>query len=348
MTIACAMILFYKPIFRFLKIDPSLHKVAFKYFSIYLLGNFFIVMNSVGLYIMNALGIGSFPFFMSIVSSVLNISGNLFFVLVLKTGVEGLAIASVISAFVVDICYLSKLKRCFKEMGVDKEKTPLNLQHITRSLSYSLPNTAQQTAMYLSSLAISPFVNAIGPAASASYSVVSKLYNINSAVYGNSARALSNYSAQCVGKKYYKKLKKGIFVGFLQGALFVTPFILTCTIFHKEICSLFFKEGVEPLAKEYAYVFAKNYLPFIYINVICNLFHGLFRGVKATLHLFSSTLIGASARFIASALLIPSMGMNGFYLGWVLSWAIEATFVLILLPIGWWNPENKKSDFEKK
>ena len=213
-TLACGIIIFHKPLFQLLKIDSSLYNAAFKYFSIYILGNFFIIMNSIGLFIMNALGIGTFPFFMSIISSVLNISGNLFFLLVLKTGVEGLAIASVLAATVVDICYFLKLKCCFKEMGIDKKKAPLKLRYITHSFPYSLPNTAQQTAMYLSSLAISPFVNAIGPAASASYSVVSKIYNINASVYQNSARALSNYSAQCVGKKYYKKLKKGIFVGF--------------------------------------------------------------------------------------------------------------------------------------
>jgi Na+-driven multidrug efflux pump len=343
------MVLFHDPIFDFLKVEESLRKDAFIYFAVYIMGLLPITLTNSGLYLMNAFGIGGYPFYMSLLSSVLNIAGNIASVVLLKWGIFAVALSSVLSAAVVDVFYAVKLKKCFKEMGVAEEKIGYSFSHVKSSFSYAMPNTSQQMIMYFSSFLISPFVNGMGVAASASYSVVSRLYDINAAVYQNSARCVSNYSAQCVGEKEYRKIKKGVFAGFLQGALLLLPFVLACAIFHKPICSLFFKAGESLEAKEYAYTFAKYYLPFIYINMVCNLFHALFRGVKAMRHLVISTLILSLSRYFVSLLLIPKWGMHGFFAGWVLSWAAEAIYAILIFFFGRWNPEkrNLKKSIDK-
>jgi Na+-driven multidrug efflux pump len=198
---------------------------------------------------------------------------------------------------------------------------------------------AQQTVMYFAGLLISPLVNGLGVAAAASYSVVMRVYNLNATVYQNSSRSVSNYTAQCVGQDKINKINKGVFAGLLQGVAFVLPFILTCCIFYKPICSLFFKADADVLTKEYAYLFARKYLPFVVLNLACNLFHGLFRGAKATGHLFVTTFTGAFSQYVLSVLLVARNGMNGFFLAWVLSWAIEAVLCFTLYFIGRWKPK---------
>lgn len=338
-AIAALMLCFHKPLFALLKIAPELQDAAFEYFAFYVAGLFPIVLTANGVYIMNAFGISSYPFYMSIVSSVLNVAGNLLSVLVFKWGVKGLAVSSVFAACVVDIFYIAKFRSCLKEMGVADEKIKLGLRCIENSLPFALPNMAQQMVMYLASLLLSPLVNGLGVAASASYSVVLRVYDINAAVYQNSARSVSNYSAQCMGSGQREKIKKGVFAGLLQGVLFVTPFVVACSVFHESVCSLFFNADADALTKEYTYLFAKRYLPFIYINLVCNLFHGLFRGVKATGYLFSSTFLAAAVRYIASALCITSLGMEGFYLGWLISWVVEAAFSTCLFFFGKWSKQ---------
>ncbi|MBQ5927148.1 MAG: hypothetical protein IIX01_04420, partial [Clostridia bacterium] len=76
----------------------------------------------------------------------------------------------------------------------------------------------------------------------------------------------------------------------------VTPFIVICSVFHKPVCSIFFKEGDSLEMKEYTYLFSRKYLPLLFFNLICNLFHALFRGVKASGYLIFSTLISSLAR----------------------------------------------------
>ena len=57
--------------------------------------------------------------------------------------------------------------------------------------------------------------------------------------------------------------------------------------------------------------------------------------------LFTSTLWGATVRYAASALLIAKYGMNGFYLGWAISWAAEAVYAVILYLTNAWSPVKK-------
>lgn len=342
LLVGAVLTLGYQPIFRFLKIDPVLKTEAFRYYAVYVMGLCFVMASNWGLYILTGLGVGSFPFYMSILSAVVNVAGNLLCVAVLKTGVIGLAIATVFASALVAICYAIKYCKVFAEMGVGKEKVRISWRALRNSLPYALPNCVQQSVMYLASMLLSPLVNGLGASASAGYAVVARVYDLNASVYQNSARSISNYSAQCVGRGEPEKIKKGVFVGLIQGVAFVLPFVLVCTFLHKHVCSLFFKADADLLTKEYAYLFCRRYLPFILINLVCNLFHGLFRGVKATGHLFVSTALGACVRYVASALLIKPLGMEGFYLGWVISWIAEALFVLVLFFVGKWKPNVEK------
>lgn len=339
--IAVCCLVFHNAIFNMLRIDESIRGDAFAYFSVYAAGLILVVFNNTFLFILNAFGISGFQLLMSVLATVLNIGGNLLFVR-LGLGVRGLAIASVASAAIVDACYVLKLRACYREMGVKDEKVTFKGIGFRESNAYSLPNTAQQMVMYLSSLLLSPLVNGMGAEASAAYAVALPVFNLVQAVYCNSSKALSNYSAQLTGAQKYDGLKKGLWVGLLQGTAFTLPFILVCCLLPEKICGLFLKADASVLTREYAVLFARFYVPFMAFNMVNNLFHALYRGTKASACLFSSTLVGAALRFAASALLIPRYAMNGFYLGWAISWIGETIYAFSLYLSGIWNPARKQ------
>lgn len=68
-------------------------------------------------------------------------------------------------------------------MCVVKERVGFKLRYMQASLSYVLPISAQQMVRYLASLCVSLLVNGSGAFASASYSVVTRVYDINVGVY---------------------------------------------------------------------------------------------------------------------------------------------------------------------
>lgn len=342
LLLSLAVVILKDPIFTLLDIDPQIRTDAGIYFTICMLGSAFILLNANGVYIMNAMGNSSFPLYMSILSTVINISGNLFSVLVLRMGVAGLAISTVISAIVTDIFYLLEIKRCFKKLGVNSHKVKFTLRPLKNGSIYSVPASLQQCLMYLSSLIISPMINGIGSTATAAYVICLKMYDINATVFQNSSKTVSTYIAQNIGAKQFGNIRRGLRVGFLQGAVFVLPILLLCVVFADKCCSLFISSQSSSETLNLAIVFVRYFMPFVLFNMVNNLFHSFYRGVAAMALLITSSLIGSVSRIVATYFLVRYYGMNGVYLGWVISWIVECVFSVFIYLTGLWKTKEIK------
>lgn len=334
-VVSVLIFLFRFQIYSILKIDPAILNEADIYFSIITLGRVIILFGNVGLKITNAWGDSAFPFIMSVISGVLNVVGNLVSVTVLKLGMVGIAGSTVLSALVVMVLYLIKFSYNFKKLGLRKVK--FNFKVLKETVKYSAPTTFQQSAMYFSSLAISPIVNSIGAAASASYVVSLKVFNLVASFYQNAALTVGAYTAQCTGAKKYTQLKKGVWVGFLQNTLYSLPIMLFCVFFPQIICGFFFKENASELAVHYSLIFSRIYLPFAMFNLVANLFHHFFRGIANMRVLVTATLAGSLSQIVVSIILTQHLGMHGFYIGWASSWVVDALIGAGVFFFGRWH-----------
>lgn len=185
-------------------------------------------------------------------------------------------------------------------------------------------------------------LNGIGSFASAAYIVILRVYDINASIYQNSSKAMSNYTAQCCGAKKYTMLYKGLKAGLIQGILLSLPFLIVCISMPFKICSVFFQSDYSGEAMNISVRFLSYYLPFIFFNLINNLFHAFYRGVKALNFLVAATSIGAVSRIVLSYILALGSGMDGVFLAWIISWIIEAAFtVIVFLSKAWMSEEMK-------
>lgn len=341
-TLICGLILLFKSnIYSFLQIDSAVLKYSNIYFSILTLGKSILIFNTFFVYIFNALGDSAFPFCLSIISAVLNIAGNILLVAVFKIGIAGLAVSTVFSALVVDICYILKLPCYFKRMNVDKHKTIFNFKYVKSTMQFSIFTMLQQSVMYFSSMILSPIVNGLGSAASASYTVTLRVYDVNSAIYQHSARTIGNFIGQCNGGKKYHLIKKGLWVGILQNILFVLPILLLCFIFPEQVCKIFFESSATGQAFEYSVVFVKFYLPFIFFNILANALHHFLRGMGEMKALLITGISGCLSRIMFSLLLVPYLGIHGIYVGWVMFWIGDAALGFMFYRFGKWRKDIK-------
>lgn len=330
------MLLFRRQIFDILNVEAALMRETSLYFTIYIAGLYFIILNDCFMKIFNAIGDSKMSLYMSCLAAVLNISGNLLAVAVLRLGVLGLALASVVSAAVVDFCYFLRLQRIFREMNVRHLSGGFDPAVLRNSFSYAVPTSLQQITMYFSSAAVFPYVNAIGAAATAAYTVVMKLFDINACMYQGASMTVGNYTAQCIGSHKHDQLGKGLTVGATLAASCLIPALILCAIFPEQISMLFFDRHANGEAVGLVILFMRLYLPFLVLNLINNLFHAFYRGVRATGLLLLVTFVGAASRVGATVLLAPRTGMNGVFCAWVISWAVEALVTLSLYFAGAW------------
>lgn len=330
----------YRPVFGFLNVEEAIWEESLQYYrlmcihmTLAMLAHFFITAS-------NAIGETRFPLYMSVLSSVLTIGGNFLAVGIFDFGVIGIGISNIIAYTVVVLLYTVRFHFYFKEMGVNKHRVIPHVRYFTALLPYSIPNIFQQMSMYLGILLMSPVRNALGYEVMAAASITSQIAGICNTVYYASAKTSANYIAQCVGAKKYEKIRKAVSVAFIQGCLFFLPILAFIYFCPDLICGLFIDHASDPMTWDYAKLYIRYFLPFIVFNMICGIFHSVFRGIKANKHLIICASICTVAQIIVSYTLTPFFGIIGLYAGTVSGWFCEAVYVLIIYFSGHWVPKN--------
>ena len=339
LLVSILCIIFHEFIFDLLNIEQAMRKDAFAYFSIYMSGLIFLHINWCSVYITHSTGLTTLPFIASIITNVINISGNYIFIKYCGLGVGGAALATILSSFIVATFYLIILLRVFKKLGCRLSKLYIDVEELRISIRYAVPTMLQQSVMYLCTAAVSPLTNLCGSNAIAGYTVGMRLYDVNANVYQNSAKTVSNYIAQCIGAKKHKLIKKGIRAGFVQTFLFLLPFLAVTVFAAKPIAKLFLDS---PEAIRYAEIFMSFCMPFVVFNVINNMMHGVFRSAGAGRYLIVATVVYSIARFGFSYLLFGKYEMLGIFSAVVLAWITEAIFALIIYFSGRWKSDEYK------
>ena len=330
MLVGLLCIVFCKPIFAFLRVDEEILSDAMIYFCITKAGFFLIVGNVALVQILHALGVTGFSFYMSLLSAVLNIVGNIVSVTALRMGIAGIALSTVLSSAIVAVFYVLKLRACFKELPSARTPFRFSLRSVGVSLRYSLPVCLQQGSMYFAGLVLSPITNGLGAAATTGYAVATRFSSVCATVYQNSSKVVSTYTAQSIGAGKTDRIRKGLLAGAVQSFALATPVLLACVLFARPIASIFFTNGYTGEAFEYAVRFATVYLPFLVFNIVNNLMHSFFRGMGELGTLIFSTAFGSAVRILLSFLLVGRWHIDGIFFGWVAAWVAEALLCFVI------------------
>ena len=337
-------LIFRNQILDLLKVEDAIREETLSYLMIYISGMILITMNHNATVLLATLGDTMFSFLMSLLSTVINITGNLLSVTVFDLGVAGLAATSVLAAGVGGIGNLIRVLLDLRKLPRDEARLPFSFAETREALSYTIPTVLQQNALYLAGLLLSPIINATGSTVIASYVVTSQILNIFNNLSASSSRTISNYASQVLGEphecdKKLKMLKRGLWVGFLQNVLFIMVFLIPCLLVPGFIANIFFTKGSAPESVDLAIFFIRVFLPCILIYTFDGLFHAFFRGLKTMKLLIGTTVFSSLARILISLPLTSKYSINGFYAGMILAWTAEAIILLVIYRTGAWIPK---------
>ncbi len=334
-AISAGSVIFHKEIFAFLKIKEDIYHDSLVYFCVYMSGYCLFSINWTVVYMFSAWGNTSYPVKISLLTNVLNVIGNILFIAVFKTGIIGSALSCVIANAISAVLYLLKIHSEFKSAGVVSEKIYFNLREIKESLKLGIPCMFQQLSMYISSAGIQPMINNLGTAAIAGYSVCMRVYDINSCIFHNSSKGVSNFCAQSIGAGKVSLTKKGLRTGLLQAFMFALPAMLVCFLLPKQIVSLFYNDTTGESAS-YVIQYILVCVPFIVFPIVNNLFHNFFRGVMMA-HIALITSISYSiVRIVATYILAPEYKMNGVFAALIIAWIFETLISIIIYVSNKW------------
>ena len=347
LVISIFSVLFRNPIMDYLKVDPVLRKDAEAYFVIYTMGYLLTYVNMLLVQALYALGCTSFSLYVSFIAAMFKIGGNLLSVLVLKSGVGGLAVFSVLSNAAATVCYLLLLRKVFKELGGEKFSFRFRLDGIQGTLRYALPAAVQQVAFHGVGLLIAPSVNALGADATTAFNIATRIYNIGTLSLWAVSNAFTCYTSQCVGKGDHTKIPRGLRTGFLLNCLMMIPFAFIPSVFARSIVTIFVPAGYTGAAYEYAVRYAAVYLPFIYVQLVGHILHSYMRSLGSVTTVLGITLVCSTIRVASTIWLVPMLHLEGAFWGQILSWAVDAVISIVIVCIFFRTPEQLKRITEK-
>lgn len=222
--------------------------------------------------ILRALGDSKTPFFAIIVSSAINIVLDFLFIFGFKTGVEGAAIATVVSQIASTLICFNKIRN-IDELRFSKEEFIGCNALIGELISNGLPMALMNSITAIGCIVLQYFINGIGLAYTEAYSACSKYINLFMQPACTAGFTISAFTSQNYGAGRYDRIKSGVKVCFVIAT--ITYFVLgSLMVFIPRQLALLMLNGDEAvsLAAQYLIpsgimIFAVDYL-FIFRSTV--------------------------------------------------------------------------------
>lgn len=204
---------------QFLELMDNPISLAVTYLKIYFIGMPFNMLYNFAAGILRGVGDTKRPLIFLAISGIINVILNLFFVVVLKMDVDGVALATIISQIISCILIMHCLLKTNQMYKFSFKKLRISKEELIEMLRIGLPAGIQSSIFSISNVIIQSTVNKFGAIAingnSAAQSIEGFVYVGLNAV---SSAALS-FMGQNMGVKKYENIKKVAFYCLLNVVL---------------------------------------------------------------------------------------------------------------------------------
>ena len=170
-----AMFIAGKPFLRLLDTPEAIMPLALQYLYFYLPGLPGVALYNFSAAVLRAKGDTLRPFFFLLASGALNVVLNLFFVIVCKMDVAGVALATTISQYVATALMLVCLARESGEFRFEWRELRFDGEALRGVLKIGAPAAFQCTVFYISNFVIQAAVNSFGPVTMAGNAVAANI-----------------------------------------------------------------------------------------------------------------------------------------------------------------------------
>jgi len=274
---------------------------------------------------LRALGDSKGPLYFLIVSSIINVCLDIFFVRSLNMSVFGAALATVIAQLLAGVGCLIYASITNEYFRLQKTDFKINLSIIKETIRLGVPMSLQFSLIAISCMGLQAVVNSFGPTAVAAFTATSRIEQVVHQPYTSLGLALATFSGQNYGAKKIDRIKKGfinstwIMIGMSILLLIIMQF------FGRNLVALFVSdEAVIQMGATGVKITSLFYgvLGLIYIT------RGTQNGVGDAAFALINGIVEVIARIILPAVLVtlPFMGVWGIWWSAGLVWLISSIF----------------------
>lgn len=315
-------LVFLKQFLAFLNVPDALMQEAGSYIVIIIAGLLATFLYDACAAALRALGDSLTPLVILLISVVFNIAGDVLLVMVLKTGVQGAAIATVLAqllAFVICWIYMVKRYRLLRLGREDFRK--LNPQMLQTMVKSGLSMGFMSSLVNIGSLTLQTAINKLGQAIIVAHTAARKITEIFMIMFSVFGQTMATYCGQNMGAGRIDRVKQGIRLAILYTCIWCTLAIIASYTIGPWLVHLVTGSDNPVVIKN-----ATNYLKFdtlfYYVTAVICVLRNAMQGLGDHVTPLVSSSLEMIGKIIIAATLVPWLGYTGVILAEPLVWFI--------------------------
>lgn len=316
-------IIFTRSILMLQGADEVAADLAAHYLSIVFIGLIITYFYNLASSALRAVGDSRTPCIALILAFFLNTILNLFFVVVLKIGLAGTAIGTVISQmFSTFICVREIYKRK-PELALKKSDLKFSREAGKSILKFSWAGALQQTVVYLGRMITQGFLYGLPTYVVSGYNMAIRVEALIFCLVQGISATLVTFIAQNVGANNFNRIRRGYFSAEGITLCLCAVCAVVLTVLPTQIISLF-SPSAQIIESGALYLSAMAFAYFLAsFNEMCQSFYRGIGRIQLTVIVSISQIV---LRVILSYFLVPIYGITGIVISVIAGWILIAIF----------------------
>ena len=330
LTFSALCVLLADPLLRLLQVPTAILPIAVNYLRIVFAGLIFTFFYNFLAATMRALGDSKSALYFLMISAVLNIGGDLFFVEALGWGSEGCALSTVLSEAACCLLCVVYIRYKVPILQLGRRWLVYDGKLLRKTVSYGWASAMQQATVQAGKIVVQAIVNTMGVNAMAAFAAASRIDDFAYTPQQNIGHAMTTLMAQNRGAGKKDRVKQGFLAGMRIEMVYGILIAVVCYGFAEPIMRLFV---TDPEVIHLGMRFLRTVSLFYLLPAATNGIQGFFRGIgdlKVTL--ISSTLsmlgrIPSAALFV----LVFKMEIEALPYSYAVGWSFMVIYELPML-----------------
>lgn len=317
-----------KSMLTLLSTPPETMAGATTYLMIYFLGTVFNLLYNMAAALLRALGDSKRPLYVLIITCILNVFLDVFFVVTLNLGIAGAALATILcqtisAALVMFMLYQNQVLE-----GLKIAHFMMPWHTLKRILRLGIPVAMESLTYSITNSFIQIYINILGTSTIAAWSVAGKIDAFFWMFLNAFSIAITTFVAQNYGAGFIGRVRKSVKVCLVMTYIFSIIIAILILTFLQPIFSLFTTDGeVIKYGMQVEYYLMPTYLIYVVISIVS----GSFRGVgKVLVPMLLSCGGVCLIRIVWLVIAFPgNKTLNTVMFSYPLSYVITATLFIV-------------------
>ncbi len=279
--------------------------------------------------ILRALGNSKVPLYFLILSALLNIALDLFFIIVFHMGAAGAAIATIISQGVSGLLCLLYIIKKVPVLHMTREDWHPTGVLLKKQIQIGIPMALQYSITAIGTMMVQSSLNILGSTLVAAFTAASKIEQVVTQAYVALGTTIATYGAQNMGAGNIPRIRKGFCASTTIGILYSFAAAALVMTVGKYMSYLFVSEDVALIIDSvdiYLKCVGAFFIPLTIVNIYRNGIQGLGYGLLP--------MMAGVAELIGRGIVAVIAARQRSYLGVCLAspaaWVLAAALLLVM------------------